>query len=354
MFGRGSVRAGVVFASSVVFSSALAFGQTLPQVPGLVLDWPSLPECPSKEQVTLGVQRALGSAAPRTQSIYAHVAVERQSKWVLRLQTESTGGQGERQIEGDSCAQVAEALAVILAMLIDQEAAKATSAGAESNVVNQRPQETGAAVAYAPPPYATVATVATAATVATVQLGPGAIVLKARGAPSDARLGVAVGAVLSLGVERASRLGFSFAVDRAQGWFRWFVYANYFPGHDVGLASNPRRGAHVSEGSVGASLGVRALRGPFEIVPRVGLLGFAVRARGFGVNLQPLSETVYWSSLTFGNVISADLGRSFGAQLALDLTVPFSRPAARLDPGGDVLRPSQIGAQAYLAGVCRF
>ena len=185
-----------------------------------------------------------------------------------------------------------------------------------------------------------------------MQLWPGVVVPRARGAPADSRLGVAAGAVLSLGIERTPRLGIGLSVDRAQGWLRGFVNANYWPQHDVDLASYPRRGAHVSAGSVGASLGVRAVRGSFEIVPRLGLFGYAVRAKGFGVSRQ-WTETIDWWSITVGNVIRADLGRLFGVQLALDLTVPLSRPAVQLDPGGDVLRPSQIGAQAYLAGVCR-
>jgi len=127
MLGRGSAGVGVVLACLMVLSSALAFGQTHPKVPGLVLEWPNLPDGPSEEQVTLGVQQALGSATPRAQSVHASVTIERQSKWVLRLQTESNGGRGERQLEGDSCTQVAEALAVILAMLIDPQAARATS-----------------------------------------------------------------------------------------------------------------------------------------------------------------------------------------------------------------------------------
>jgi len=321
--------------------SANAFGQENSEVPGLVLDWPDLPDCPSREQITASVQRALGSVTPRAQNVQARVTVERQSKWVLRLQTVSADGQGERELEGESCVQAAEALAVILAMLIDPEAARAVSSGEPARTESRaEPSADMARVTSWPQSTASVRF-------------SGVVVPSARGRPSDSRFGVAAGAILNLGIEHTPRLGVGLSVDRAQGWLRWFLDASYWPEHDVHLPSDSRRGAHVSMGSVGASLGRRWPRGPFEIVPRLGLRGFAVRAIGFGVT-QSLEGTSSWLAMTAGTVTNVDFGHSLGAALALDFVVPFGRPAALLEPGGDVLRASKIGAQAYFAGVFRF
>ena len=159
--------------------------------------------------------------------------------------------------------------------------------------------------------------------------------------------------MVDLGIERTPRAGVGFTIDHAQGPARFFAVGNYWPLHRAAILSDQQRGANVSIGSVGISVGPRITRPPFELVPRLGAMGYLVRATGYGVD-QPLSDAIEWWSINVGNVFLWEVQSLFFLQAALDVYFPVTRPAARLDPGGDAFRPGPLGVQAYLGALCRY
>jgi hypothetical protein len=96
-----------------VLASLLA--AVLAQSPVLELEWTAPPECPQRDTVLASVQRRLG-ASPPAPSLQARVTlVEQEGEFLLALETQGA----RRELKGPSCAELAEAGALILALLID-------------------------------------------------------------------------------------------------------------------------------------------------------------------------------------------------------------------------------------------
>jgi hypothetical protein len=310
--------------------TAPARAQSSSSLASLHLEWPSVAGCPTEGHLRQMIRRTLSNATPRAYDIWARVTIEKQSNWQLRVMIDSAEGRGERFLEGESCAQVADALAVILAMLIDPEAAKAaSSAGTTSS--DDHAQDT-----------ARTALITAQVPTASVQLLPGSVMLKK---PTPSWFGFGLGAVVDLGI--------GLTIDHAQGPVRFFALGNYWPLHRAALSSDQQRGANVSIGSVAISVGPRITRPPFELVPRLGATGYLVHATGYGVD-QPLPDTIEWWSISAGSVFLWEVQSLFFLQAALDVHFPVTRPAARLDPGGDAFRPGPLGVQAHLGALCRY
>jgi hypothetical protein len=317
---------------------AHARAETANALADLTLEWPRVNGCPDEGYVREMILRALGGALPRARDIRASVTIVHDSSWHLRLAVESPEGHGERLLEGDSCAQAADAMAVILAMLIDPEAARAAAYDGASD---------------GEPPRGTLVPRVNEPPLASVQLVAGSVAIR-RSEASDGRgLDVGLGVAASLGLENKPRAGVAITLDRAFGAWRGFVNAMYWPVHSTALPSDPQRGAHVSVGALGIAFGPRVRVPRFELVPRVGAAGYWARARGYGVD-QPLSDSIWWSSFGLGQASLLELRERIWLLATLDFHFPIARPAARLEPGGDVLRPGVIGAQAYLGVFCRY
>lgn len=98
----------------------LLLGAPLPAAAQLVLTWEAPPECPTGEVVRAEVARLLGGALPAELALTARgVATRADDRWTLRLHTATPEAEGERVVEGDACAPLADAAALILALMID-------------------------------------------------------------------------------------------------------------------------------------------------------------------------------------------------------------------------------------------
>ncbi|MBX3275127.1 MAG: hypothetical protein KF729_32985, partial [Sandaracinaceae bacterium] len=86
----------------------------------LVLGWDVPDGCPPASAVHAEVARLLGGQLPDDVALEAGaVASSRRGRWRLRLTTLMAGVAGERVIEGDACAPLADAAALVLALMID-------------------------------------------------------------------------------------------------------------------------------------------------------------------------------------------------------------------------------------------
>jgi hypothetical protein len=115
----------------------------------LDLTWQAVPGCPSPADVEAQFARLLGGAAraPSGKRISASAVVRSTShhRWTLELATVLDGAVGRRNLLGDSCASVASAAALLLALMIDP-AALERAAGPREPSASQTPA--------APPPPA--------------------------------------------------------------------------------------------------------------------------------------------------------------------------------------------------------
>ncbi|HVZ74990.1 MAG TPA: hypothetical protein VHJ20_21560 [Polyangia bacterium] len=131
---RGGSRAGaalgllVAIATSMGSRARAAEAPVADAPPELALTWRAPERCPSAGDVDAQFARLLGGAAraPSGKKIAATAFVREAGtgRWVLDLATDLDGAEGRRTIAGDSCASVASAAALILALMIDPTAAE--------------------------------------------------------------------------------------------------------------------------------------------------------------------------------------------------------------------------------------
>ncbi|MCB9596700.1 MAG: hypothetical protein H6719_28505 [Sandaracinaceae bacterium] len=89
----------------------------------LTVTWTAPAGCPTSESVQAEVIRLLGGALPEELALEADgVTTELEGRWTLRLRTSTDGNEGVRVVEGDACAPLGDAAALILALMIDPAA----------------------------------------------------------------------------------------------------------------------------------------------------------------------------------------------------------------------------------------
>jgi hypothetical protein len=90
----------------------------------LVLSWQAPAGCPDLASQRADIRRRVGEARPTAEPVVASGEIRRDSSggFVLSLRTSAGTTSGERVLSGPDCHQLAEAAALILAMLIKPEA----------------------------------------------------------------------------------------------------------------------------------------------------------------------------------------------------------------------------------------
>jgi hypothetical protein len=96
-----------------VLASLLA--AVVAQAPVVELEWSAPPDCPQRDVVLASVQRRLGASPPAPALQASVTLVEQDGQFLLALETQGA----RRELKGPSCAELAEAGALILALLVD-------------------------------------------------------------------------------------------------------------------------------------------------------------------------------------------------------------------------------------------
>lgn len=130
---------GVVLVTATIAGSALANEEAANEEAAseeagsgpapVVLDWRAPPECPRADYVLREITRIAGGTAASTgRRVRAWATVVSTSAgYQLDLVTESEGGQGRRLLEGSSCTLVADAAAVIVALVLNPDSGAAAT-----------------------------------------------------------------------------------------------------------------------------------------------------------------------------------------------------------------------------------
>jgi hypothetical protein len=149
----GSRAASLFLTLALVTPAARADQAAAAAPPELTLTWQAPAVCPTPADVEAQFVRLLGGAArvPTGKHVTATATVHVASpgRWILELTTVLDGAGGKRSLSGDSCASVASAAGLILALMIDPAAAERMSADAPPPPPPPKPAP---AVIAAPPP----------------------------------------------------------------------------------------------------------------------------------------------------------------------------------------------------------
>lgn len=274
--------------------------------------WSAPAECPSRQQVASEIERLVGGD-PRSHGgsgLQADVTVSGGPLWSAELTTERGGRIGRRSLEAPSCQAAADAVALIIALSIDPDAA-ATSSGR---------------VAAATP----VAPRSPAGTEGKLQL--------LASVHSQGRVGALPGADVGIG------LGVGLAGARWRSELRWTYGVR---GDQVAsLPSGAAGRFSLAAGSLTGCVDLGRTRlgfGPCAVAE-----GGRVSAVGYGATAG-FSKHATWLALGGGLFSSLAVSRHLRTSFELDVLAPLYRPSyVFADIPGVVFKAAAVGGRALV------
>lgn len=322
--------AGVVCTLPMVFVAARALAQEASS-PNVELAWTAPPQCPDRAVVEREVRALLQGSTVTGNAVVAGASVTRErEKWHVDLVIRTGQGSGERSFEAASCAELASAVALIVALTVDP---------------SRRPPEPDAApppVADASPPAPPPAAPPPTSSSDGVRMAIGAEALGDVGALPSASVGGGVTLALLLGRARLEARGRLFVSQRA------LDPAQQTQGVDLGLLGGGARGCFA------------VLTGELALAPCVGSEIERIGAAGFGAGGSSVfSSDGTWASLDGGLLSTWAPFSALAFRLDAEVLVPFARPSfVVLAPNGAVAgvlhRPSPLGGRLGLGVELRF
>jgi hypothetical protein len=333
---RGRLGLGLL-AALVVAGAAPARAQPAPRV---ALRWVAPEGCPPADRVTSEVDRLLGDQGARLPAPLEVAAsvTEAGGSFRVRLETPGASGPRVRELKAASCAALADATALIIAMMIDPAAVTAPPL----------PPSPPLAPAPAPAPAPLLLPVPVPA--------PSPRPAPPQSPPLRRSFHVLAWTLLDTG----TLPGVAFAVGGAAaltlGPVRLELGAGVWPDRAATLAQRPTAGGNVSlvAGSAGLCYGL--LRpGPFDLAPCAAFELGRLHAAGFGVS-SPGEGSALWTAVKAGGLFAWAPVQRFAVLVRLDAAVPTARPSFVLEgvASGAVYRPGPVAGRASLGAEIRF
>jgi hypothetical protein len=301
---------------AAVALTALALGgpaRAADRAPSVELSWNAPDACPSGDDVVREVGRLTSRPANYTPvHLSAEGRIEQiEGRWFLHLRTVREGVAGERDLDAASCASLARAAALVLALAL----------GELAELIPPAPPEPAAPPPPPPPPIvpASVPAVAVAAAQPTRPARAWSLTLDARGG-----LGPLPGHALGLGA----------GVDTGRGWWWTSLRVQAWPGADQ--VPSPGLAAHYR--GVGAALmGCLApVRARFlTLLACDGIQVSALAATATGTN-RDATQVAPWYALLPALRARWPIYRALRAELGVELPVSLNRPRFVINGLGDV------------------
>ncbi len=298
----------------------IAVGEAIPSQAddlALRLTWEAPPGCPDLANQRAEIRRRAG-ASGRTPStpVIAHGAIRAAPSggYDLLLRTNVDGAQGERLLAGNDCHQLAEAAALVLALLINPDATSFEP-------------EPSRAVTLPPPPAPPASSVA-------VRPRPGH--------------GLGIGAVWATGVLPSAAAGLSATVFYQRGiWALAFLMTGFLPDdREAPILRQASASFYRLESALQLCAGSSTDR-------RVGgalcLGGALVRLHGQSTGVSdPGQATAYWPEASLAGLGRLRLTAATQLRLGADLHGLGGRPDFAIAGLGNVYRPAAYNLRAIL------
>jgi hypothetical protein len=335
-------RAFAVAAASLACAFFLAHGALADG--SLTLEWRAPAECPDGKTVEREVSRLLGGApAARPFTAVAEVTHE-DARWRVQLRTQSAENVGDRAIESETCGELADATALVLAMAIDPARVAATRASPVAPAADAGIDVLTTVNVIPPSTPATASTAPTAVPTAPPSSPP---------RPPPPRRTFAIGPYVlgDVGALPNPGVGPGLAFAWTPGALRLQLTGLFFPANTARLPFS-RGGTFELYGAHAAGC-YEVLVDVFEIGPCVGVEVGALKGTGFGINKQT-PALAFWAAPSVGGAFAWRIGSSFALRLELAALFPLQRPEFVLDGVGGVHRPAAVLGRAGLGAEVRF
>ncbi len=323
----------------------------------VVLRWSAPEGCPDGSWITHEVDRILGDESPRPAvplDVSATVTTGADVNFKVRLETQGKGGARVRELRGESCNAVADATALLIALMIDPAAVARASKPAPP------PPAAPAPLPPAPPPPPTPAPPPRVVPPPPPAPAPPSLPVSAAHAdaaperPRRPPFGLQAWAAADAG----SLPGVSFAAGGEAavlvGAFRVELGGGVWVDRPATLAQMPNAGGEVglALGWAGACwLALRSTK--VQIGPCLGQELGRLHADGFGVTSTG-SGSALWSALRAGGLLAWSPVPRIAGVIRLDAAVPFARPTFTVDGLGAVFRSSPVVGRATTGVEVRF
>ncbi|WP_438019786.1 hypothetical protein WMF18_12285 [Sorangium sp. So ce315] len=336
---------------------------------GVDLDWAAPDACADGGRVLAEIEQRLGRPAaaqggPRLRA-RAEVSQNARGSWDLRLTTTLGEATSSRDLHGETCAELASAAALIIALALDPEAAARAPMGAAPGAGPGADAGAGALPDAGPgagpgplpdEPAEPDARAAGAPPAASSPPPPDAGRPAGAGPPHEARLDLR-GTLRAFGVLDASALpavapGAGLAAGALLGAVRAEVSGAYF-GAQKGLVPATSMGGDVWLASGALHLCYASRHKDLEIGPCAGLEAGVMSATGFGVT-SPGSNRALWLAPQLGALATYALSDQVRVPLAVEVLFPVVRDEFVLVGIGSVHRIPAVTARAALGVELRF
>lgn len=307
------------------------------------VQWRAPAGCPEADAVRRRVTDLLGRT-PTEQELHAEGIVHAGPPWRLDLSTTIGGRHQQRALEGDDCATVTEAAALILAVSLDPlgvsqnpevagpparvevpvlvagQRAQATSEPQASTDANTGPLEGPSSPPTSPTP---------ARRQPWLRLGLGGELGAVPRGTGGVRLGIALA-----GPRLFVRVDGGYWIDRM-----------------AVLHQQPAlSGARIGLGTISLAAGLRLGGARVGVPISIGLEAGGLRTRGVGL-LRPQALTFPWLAGLVGVGVSVGLARRLALWGAIEGSVPIVRPSVRVGQGTESLelyRTAPLGGRVLL------
>jgi hypothetical protein len=299
-----------------------AFAQAAPPID---LHWDAPAACPRESDVRNRIEQLVGSQKPSENRLRADGAITQtdDGRFQLKLMVRSGSLVGERQIESNSCADLAGAAAVTLALLLHSTEPLSQQDLGGRNSASSR--------------------AGTGPNSAQPKVGPDA---SSHGAPvapyssysarSWRALVQAPALAFGIGPLPHPTVGFGVAGGAAFEDWRFSLQLTEWLAQDLPAPDLPGYGAHVALLTAGAGV-CRAFRAPpFEIAPCLTLSLEHVTARGVGDHITPHTQATTWLAPGAGAQARLYLASWFSVMAAVNGQVETARPRISIDGVGDI------------------
>lgn len=330
----------------------------------VALDWSAPPDCPSGEEVLEEVNRLLGTRPETNESVLRVTAIVKRKEsgpFVVRLEIPSPEGPRIREVSAVSCSALAQATALILALMIDPDAALTDPPpSASTTPPNDSPRQTPISPTTSPLNPLQLAPVIP------VPLGllppapqipnPTPIFTKDADPAPFQRPGVALAAYFAgdLGSLPTFAYGAGGSISLLFPNWRFHLGGAYFAEQKDPFAALPAAGSHLRFFAFHGGMGTPvSLHTKIEFVPQIRLEVGRFTASSFGVS-QPGQGAAISVGVQGGGSVVIKIVESFRLFMDANLVLYVVHPQFLVTGLGVVHEPSAIVGRLALGAEVRF
>jgi hypothetical protein len=333
---------------SVLSLAAIASAQ--PAAGSLLLDWEAPSGCPGRDAVLERTRALTERTATPGEPIRARGVVtahrddaRTKTLWRLALETTQRSNTWQRSVEAESCQELMEAGALILALAIDPNLVSA--AATEPPKPDATPEVPGSTSALPAKPRTSAERSRSTPSPAFVRPSE-----QSSAGPRSALaldLSIDASALGDVGSLPRPALGLEGAIGVAAGRLRLDATATLLPEARAVVARDPERGGDIGLWAFGARGAYEVLWKPLRAEGRLGFELGRIRGQGFGGTAWNMTRTSGWAAGRAGVGAALDLGR-FRVRAAIEAVVPVIRPDFVFEGLDRVHRPAVVAGRVVL------